>query len=127
MRAAWLSTIALMGCGLTPTVDLGLPLSGTDTALTGLPAGRCAARPVEGCEVDDRCVLLVARPLLRGPRGYCHDHTVPVERVGCRSANADCGFAQSFARDRDGEVWWLPDQCLPDDWDGISDTNPPDC
>jgi hypothetical protein len=61
-----------------------------------------------------------------------HPCVLPVEKVGCMSADAACDDAITFARAPDNTLWWFMDTCIPDGWTsepyppGLSEP-PPSC
>ena len=138
MRTVWLPGLIATGCGLTPTI--GIPTSSdsghgttttsptaTDTATTELPPIDCQPLESSECANDARCSPILAQRLQQVQNGYCHDSAIALEHVGCRAKALDCGYAQSFALDSADTPWWLPNLCMPDDWQRITDANPPDC
>lgn len=109
---AWLGT----ACGLDPSTD-----TPTDEPIRGA----CNRRAPGQC--GNACEPIVARRLeFTDDLQYCLDDAVPLEEVGCRIPELDCGLALAFAIDENGAPWWFPDRCLPDGFE-LSDKNLPDC
>lgn len=76
----------------------------------------CAALDGEACAQESDCRAIVGARVDEE-----HACKIADEAVGCIPHDSVCSDAETFARDEDDGLWWFPDLCIPEGWEGAKE------
>lgn len=89
----------------------------------------CLSLPVDECQAEAACVVIMASQVIVDDEGECFLWANSIDNVGCMNVDMGCDDAITYAESPEtpGECYGFTNTCIPDGWSECSVGSYPDC